>query len=419
MKNKNGITLIALVITIIILLILAGVSIAMLIGQNGILTQAQNAKNATEQASVREKIDLSIVGARAQTTNGKLTEENLKSELSNYDIIPKNTKFPLEIEKDGQKLTINSNGNILSYKEMGEITGQETENTSTKDSLGNYMVVPAGFKIINLNDDVTAGIVIEDVSHEGTSGSQFVWIPVGDVIKDNQRNIGSIKLSRYIFADDNVGTPSDQNSNLIDVYDVSYTEDTVANHDNSRGNIIAKDIEDFKTKVTNNQGYYIGRYEARKNGEKVTEKGDDEVYNCVTQSEAATNSRTMYSDNNFESDLINSYAWDTMVLFLQKFDNRTNKESLKPYARQGSLNDDFADHGTNNLEASKQDIVCNIYDIASNCFEWTTETSSDLTHPCTDRGGVYELINTYSSYRNYGYNSSNGPGDSFRVLLYM
>ena len=103
MKNKNGITLIALVITIIVLLILAGVSIAMLTGKNGILTQTQNAKNITEQANVKEKIDLSVVGARAQTNDGKLTEENLKPELANYEIVPKNTKFPLEIEKDGQK----------------------------------------------------------------------------------------------------------------------------------------------------------------------------------------------------------------------------------------------------------------------------------------------------------------------------
>ena len=57
MKNKKtskGITLIALVITIIVLLILAGVSIAMLTGKNGIITQAQNAKNKTEQSTSEE-----------------------------------------------------------------------------------------------------------------------------------------------------------------------------------------------------------------------------------------------------------------------------------------------------------------------------------------------------------------------------
>ncbi len=62
-KNSKGITLIALVITIIVLLILAGVSIAMLTGQNGILTQAQNAKNVTEQSEAKEKVKMEVAGS--------------------------------------------------------------------------------------------------------------------------------------------------------------------------------------------------------------------------------------------------------------------------------------------------------------------------------------------------------------------
>ena len=58
-QNNRGITLIALVITIIVVLILAGVSISMLTGQNGILTQAQNAKKATEEAAQEENSALS------------------------------------------------------------------------------------------------------------------------------------------------------------------------------------------------------------------------------------------------------------------------------------------------------------------------------------------------------------------------
>ena len=63
-ETQKGITLIALVITIIVLLILAGVSIAMLTGQNGILTQAQNAKTTTENKSAEEKVKLAVMGAR-------------------------------------------------------------------------------------------------------------------------------------------------------------------------------------------------------------------------------------------------------------------------------------------------------------------------------------------------------------------
>ena len=64
--NNKGITLIALVITIIVLLILAGVSIAMLTGQNGILTQASNAKSDTAKAEIAEKVNMAVQAAYAQ-----------------------------------------------------------------------------------------------------------------------------------------------------------------------------------------------------------------------------------------------------------------------------------------------------------------------------------------------------------------
>ncbi len=145
------------------------------------------------------------------------------------------------------------------------------------------------------------------------------------------------------------------------------------------------------------------------------------VYNYITQPKAAELSRGMYSsDSNFESDLMNSYAWDTAVVFLQKFDNRANKASLKPYSRQTSLNDSLASQGTNNLsEGSKQDVICNVYDMASNCWEWTTETFSDSNLPCASRGGGYGYSNYYTSDRNDGITSYSSDHVSFRSLLYM
>ena len=62
LKNNKGITLIALVITIIVLLILAGVSIAMLTGENGILTQAERSKEDTEAAEIADKINMALNG---------------------------------------------------------------------------------------------------------------------------------------------------------------------------------------------------------------------------------------------------------------------------------------------------------------------------------------------------------------------
>ena len=85
LKERKGITLIALVITIIVLLILAGVSIAMLTGQNGILTQAQNAKTTNENKSAEEKVKLAIMAAKSQSTDGSLELDKLTTEVTtNY-----------------------------------------------------------------------------------------------------------------------------------------------------------------------------------------------------------------------------------------------------------------------------------------------------------------------------------------------
>ena len=306
---------------------------------------------------------------------------------------------------------------------LESVKGTETTNTTVKDSLGNQVVVPAGFKVINPNDNVTNGIVVEDVTHEATKGSQFVWIPVGDVIKDSAGNKETITLGRYSF---------DSSGNAT-AYSGSNTEDTASNHNSSYGNTIAKDIEDFKNKVTNTtHGYYIGRYEARDKSatsartsssvetNQLVCTANNYVYNYITQPKAAELSRGMYSDSNFESDLMNSYAWDTAIVFLQKFDNRANKASLKPYSQQNSLNDSLASQGTNNLsEGSKQDVICNVYDMASNCWEWTTETFSNSYYPCTSRGGNYGFSSNYTSRRlSYG-TSSSFDNVSFRSLLYM
>ena len=441
-ETQKGITLIALVITIIVLLILAGVSIAMLTGQKGILTQANNAKNETELASAKEKVELAVIGAISQTRDGTLKVGNLRTELANYGGTVEGEVFPVTAKVDGKSFTVDANGNVVlagSSTEpnppastengtLGKVTGNEKTNTTVKDSLGNQVVVPAGFKVVNKDANVTDGIVVEDVTHEATKGSQFVWIPVGEVvkeIKDGVKSTETITLGRYVFNEDGtIDTALSKTEPGDQIQPSGYSNYfTEGLKDSSTTNTHAKDIEDFKNKVTNTtHGYYIGRYESRKNGTQVTVKASDTVYNKITQPDAATVSRGMYSsDSNFESDLMNSYAWDTAIVFLQKFDNRANKASLKPYSQQTSLNTgSLANQGTNNLsDASKQDVICNVWDMASNCSEWTTETYSGSGFPCTNRGGYYGNSSIYTSYRNYSYTSVSFGGISFRSLLYM
>ena len=97
MKNYKGITLIALVITIIVLLILAGVTIATLTGDNGLLQKATTAKQENEKAKELELIKLAVSAAQV-AGEGKITTGNLNTELQSNLNDPNTTKLKI---KDG------------------------------------------------------------------------------------------------------------------------------------------------------------------------------------------------------------------------------------------------------------------------------------------------------------------------------
>ncbi len=110
-RKESAITLIALVITIIVLLILAGVTIAMVVGDNGILTRARQAKAETETAEFVEKVQVAAVGSL--NTDGKVDLENLKSELEKIDIETDAEEFPVIVEKNDEKLFIYDDGEVV------------------------------------------------------------------------------------------------------------------------------------------------------------------------------------------------------------------------------------------------------------------------------------------------------------------
>lgn len=132
MKNR-GITLIALVVTIIVLLILAGISISMLTGQNGIINRANEAKNTTEEAQEEEKIKLAVMSALTKGT-GTLTIPNLKNELSNYGIeIAEDVTFPVTVSKNEKNYVISSTGTVTVVP-----NGFEIGSTVTYSPSGTY-----------------------------------------------------------------------------------------------------------------------------------------------------------------------------------------------------------------------------------------------------------------------------------------
>ena len=134
LKERKGITLIALVITIIVLLILAGVSIAMLTGQNGILTQAQNSKQATEKAEVKERAQTDIVGVQTETESTEISKTALKRILDKYfDNVPNDIKSDTEItakaEYGGAKMKVSDiySGEIIERYMAADIANATQE----------------------------------------------------------------------------------------------------------------------------------------------------------------------------------------------------------------------------------------------------------------------------------------------------
>ena len=144
---------------------------------------------------------------------------------------------------------------------------------------------------------------------------------------------------------------------------------------------------------------------------QITEKGTDSVYNYVTQLQAAQLAQNMYNSNKFISDLMNSYAWDTLTLFLQTCGTNAT------YSRQTRVSSTLSQTGTNTQ--SIKDVQCNVYDMASNVYEWLTETSNRSGYPCVYRGGGYDDNNGYTSFRYSLETSYSYKSIGFRPILFV
>ena len=334
---------------------------------------------------------------------------------------------------NGVKIT----GAMKDEIKLVDITGNETQNMQTQDNLGNRIIIPAGFKVVNPTDNVEKGIVIEDVSagNNDTKGSQFVWIPVGPI--QTSKGIKIVSFGRYIFdtsgkeilvqsAENYANETQLKTSNTSSAYYRELLKTTTSS------NTKAKDIEAFAIKTIINGGYYIGRYkggDANATNEERTDSSRDDnpvvcrtgvyPYNYVTQSQASSLCQDMYNNSNFTSDLINSYAWDTAIVFIQKCSEDTNysqqvgkntRSAIQKVGESILANVDTGDEA--------KDVRCNIYDMAGNTWEWTTETYPE-TAPCVYRGGGCNSISNQTSYRNGFGTTASYFNFAIRPILYL
>ena len=456
-KNKNianiraifegkGITLIALVITIIVLLILAGVTIATLTGDNGILTKAQEASEKTKQANAEEQVQLAVVGSIG--TDGILNLENLNKELEQigayYNGNPISTagnkieegNLPVTVTLDGQEVTIGQSGNVAVGGKIKEYTNEGVP-------------IPNGFYYVGGTKE--SGVVIsdnpadEDVYKDATNGvvgtslqgNQFVWVPVT-----------YSEFNRYD------GFWNGQYDNrFVDEYgeaDEDGTNDKLAETVTTQ-----KEAQKMYASVETNGGFYVGRYEAGKENGNVVEKQGKEVYNNVSWSKngkmneegteiangvdgtkdgAVELARNFDTANNYisvASTLIYGVQWDAIMAWIEpRYKNASNAEDLvaeKNFVADSTGKGNYSeDVNTNEWKgkvtttgASDDYEVNNIYDLAGNVFEWTMESRN--TNYRVFRGGYYGSTGSDgpASTRGNGNPSYSYDFRGFRVTLYL
>ena len=418
-SNQKGITLIALVVTIVVLLILAGVSVNAIFSENGIIKRAKDAQNKMDQAAENDQKGI--------------------NELSNW----------LDSKINGNSGGNTTGGNTTggddtsTTQKISTLVGKVVDkNTKAEDAYGNKITIPKGFKVLakgtstesasytysgNNIPAVQDGIVIEN----GTDGNQFVWVPVG-TIKNKDGSTNTITLGRYSnFAKQNGTYVPAQNANnctqevTINTYfkELSTFREGNTATDSTAQNATARNLEEFISTTLANGGYYIARFEASGTASKVTSKYDQTVLTNITQANAAKAAREMYGEikeNNklvYASDLVNSYAWDTAIIFIQTYSTETDASS---YASQNKSTS-FANTGKSN------DKYCNIFDMSGNADEWTTEystySSTSNFNPCVHRGGYYDTdigeAYCYTSNRFDDYTTDSHSYDSLRSLLYV
>ena len=330
----------------------------MLTGENGILTQAQNAKEETKDAQLKE-----------ETTLGQY--ESYINQATNTNAV------------------------------VGEIvTGGNKPYTNNGTA-----IIPEGFMIVPGSSDVSQGLVIsdnpedteEDSSNIVAKGNQFVWIPVtskDEYVRNTSYGLAEVSTTAYT--------------------DTGYLPDIIAPTipdnvtDEKEIGLINEETE--RNAVVSKGGFYISRYEAGNDGtDKLISKKDVTVWDSLSQENCKMEAKKFMNNENIKSALCSGIQWDMAMKFITENDKNYDVENKTDSWHQGT---EVVASGQN-----EEDKACNIYDLESNALEYLAEKClSDGTFVL--RGGRYNY-NLPASYRHYNNGTNINSDSSFRFVLYV
>ena len=380
LKNKKGITLIALVVTVVVLIILAGVSINAVLGDNGIIKKANQAASVTKEAEVKEAINRTILEFYL-TNDYKTLEDFLKAKVTEgkIDSVTKNADGTLTVKKGEYSVTVENKTNSSGGSSSGGNTGEETQIPEIKigeakvvansDGTGSAITDAASVYLgntlyITFAHSITGGTTVVDktIPYAVTKNGTYTFTLTGTVNGKSYTKNVSVTVNQFkdvyelTYSDGIVYMPEgfkiakgsastvqsgivieDKDGNqfvwvpvatLADYKRTWYTgHGTLSNYSEALP-------EDEKTSVETYKGFYIGRYEAgdKENTEAKTLRSSNDVtktvtikanqapYNYVKMAQAVSLAEGFATKQGYKAKtkLVSSYAWDTTIEFIQK-----------------------------------------------------------------------------------------------------
>ena len=390
LKNiqERGITLIALVVTIVVLLILAGVSISLVLNNNGVISKSKDARDQYAGAQTNEYKQFNEVTDWIDTKVGDTTGGS-----SDYDPASDGVTIP-----DGYYYVggTKDSGLVISDNEADKELDKGKEDVR-RDLAGNQWVWVPVENPSSLYTTVDAGVALS-----GSTGVKTTKYTNSEIISGETRvkpgDTSSYREPDLVLGRD--GTSYDYENYATAGFRslANMAETMVSEYDE-----MIRSIEKYK-------GFYIGRYELTANGEKTAATQNVDWYTLYK------NCTTLASGSKVKTRMIWGLQWDATCNWLadSKFD-------ITDSSKWGNhSNNDATGHGSKkNTGSSESWKANNIYDFAGNCWEWTQEAYN--TSNRAGRGGGYNGSGSSypASYRGDSYPTDPYSSIGSRPTLYL